>query len=187
MHATYAVDEIVADFTHERLLLYRCFIDTWQQLFPIQIVIAGINSGTLQQHYNPRRMTILLIDNDRNQHELFREVVRRINPSYKCVKALSTETAMELLLEDDCILPDLIFLDLKFRATEGKEMLREIKDSATLREIPVCIYTESTLEADRETTRKLGAIGYIIKDANLTNLAASIAAVIATTHQGQDA
>jgi DNA-binding response OmpR family regulator len=151
------------------------------------MVLAGINSGILRQHCNPQRMTILLIDNDRNQHELFREVIRRINPSYKCVKALSTETAMELLLEDDCVLPDLIFLDLKFRATDGKQMLREIKDSAALREIPVCIYTESTLESDREATRELGAIGYIIKDANLTSLAASITALIATTHQGQDA
>lgn len=128
-------------------------------------------------------MTILLVDNDRNQHELFREVVRRIDPTYTYAKAFSTETALELLTEEDAVLPDLIFLDLQFRASDGNAMLKAMKDSKDLREIPVCIYAESTLEADRKSTRELGAIGYIVKDANLTNLTASIKALLATMHQ----
>jgi DNA-binding response OmpR family regulator len=127
-------------------------------------------------------MTILLIDNDRNQHEMFREVIRRIDPSHKCLKAFSTESALELLLEEDCTLPDLIFLDLEFRAGEGKQMLKELKASKLLKRIPVCIYTNSTNDSDRDTTQKMGAIGYIVKEGNLTTLAASISAVIALTN-----
>lgn len=127
-------------------------------------------------------MTILLIDNDRNEQETFREVIRRIDPAYKFVKYFSTESALESLLEKDCELPDLIFLDLVFRANGGKHMLKALKGSKTLRGIPVCIYAALTNESDRDETRNLGAIDYIVKQQNLTSLAESIKAVIASRH-----
>lgn len=126
-------------------------------------------------------MRILLIDSDRNQHEVFREIVRRIDPAHKCLKAFSTESALDLLLEEETILPDLIFMDLNFRAGNGAQMLKELKTSKALQGIPVCIYTDVTADSERETTRNLGAIGYIVKEANLTNLKASIGAVIVET------
>ncbi len=128
-------------------------------------------------------MTIMLIDKDRNQHEMFQEVVRRIDPAHKCLKAFSTEAALEFLEETDSILPDLIFLDLQFRAGGGEQMLKILKESVALHEIPVCIYTDSEKESDREATRKMGAIGYVVKEPNLTNLAESIGAVIASSRR----
>jgi DNA-binding response OmpR family regulator len=128
-------------------------------------------------------MTILLIDDDRNQHEIFREIVRRIDPAHKCLRAFSTETALENLLDTDSILPDLIFLDLNFRNIEGKQMLKALKGSAELQKIPVCIYTDSTQLSDRDATREMGAIGYIVKESNISNLAKSIGSVIASSHE----
>jgi DNA-binding response OmpR family regulator len=128
-------------------------------------------------------MTILLIDNDRNQHEMFREVVRRIDPTHKCLKAFSIESALESLLEDDCILPDLIFLDLEFRVSGGKQMLKALKESTVLKEIPVCIYTDSIEQSDRDETCEMGAIGYIVKEQNLTNMSASIKSIIASSQR----
>jgi DNA-binding response OmpR family regulator len=124
-------------------------------------------------------MTILLINDDRNQQETFREVVRRIDPTHRCVTRFSTETALEFLLEEDCELPDMIFLELAFRANDGKQMLRSLKKSDVLKDIPVCIYTDSTEQSDRDETDKLGAIGYIVKETNLYRLAESITSVIA--------
>src|SRR5688572_4822498 len=126
-------------------------------------------------------MRILLIDDDRNQHEMFREILSRIDPTHHCLKAFSTESALELLLEEDCILPDLIFLDLEFRASGGKQMLKALKGSAVLQGIPVCIYTDSTQQSDRDETCEMGAIGYIVKEQNLTNVAASIGSIIASS------
>lgn len=123
-------------------------------------------------------MLILLVNSDRNDHEMFREIVRRIDPSHKCLKAFSTEAALESLLETDGTRPDLIFLDLKFRAGSGKEMLQELKESKTLKSIPVCIYTDSQSDSDRQYTDALGAIGFIVKETNVTNLTDSIRSVI---------
>lgn len=126
-------------------------------------------------------MTILLIDDDRNQHEMFREVIRRIDPTYKCLKAFSTESALDFLQEEDCILPDLIFLDLDFRAIGGKPFLKTLKESVVTQGIPVCIYTDSTQHLDREQTHEMGAIGYIVKEGNLTSLTESIRSVITSS------
>ncbi|HEY0652641.1 MAG TPA: response regulator [Chryseosolibacter sp.] len=123
-------------------------------------------------------MTILLVDNDRNQHERFREMIRRIDPTHSCLKAFSTESALNSLQDGEITLPDLIFLDLEFRAGEGKQMLRYLKRSATLKNIPVCIYTNVMRDSDHEATQTLGAIGYIVKEANLTNMLESIRSVI---------
>jgi DNA-binding response OmpR family regulator len=125
-------------------------------------------------------MTILLVNHDRNQQETFCEILRRIDPTYKCLKRFSTESALEFLRDPDCVSPDLIFLDLAFPANDGKQMLRELKRSADLKHIPVCIYTESVELSDRDETRKMGAIGYIIKEQNLGSLSESIISVIAS-------
>jgi DNA-binding response OmpR family regulator len=125
-------------------------------------------------------MTILLVNDDRNQQETFCEVVRRIDPAHKCVKRFTIESALEFLLEPDCVLPDIIFLDLVFRNGDGKQMLKEIKDSATLHDIPVCIYAESSEQADRDEVYELGAIGYVVKQQNLISLSEAIKCVMAT-------
>lgn len=123
-------------------------------------------------------MIILIINDDRNQQETFCEVIRRIDPMHKCLKMFSPESALEFLLEPDYALPDLIFLDFVFRINDGRQMLREIKNSAILKDIPVCIYTNSTKQADRDEAFKLGAIAYVVKEPNLGSLSESIIAVI---------
>jgi CheY-like chemotaxis protein len=44
--------------------------------------------------------------------------------------------------------PDLILLDLNLPKKDGREVLEEIKDSPTLKSIPVVILTTSASEAD---------------------------------------
>lgn len=125
-------------------------------------------------------MTILIINDDRNQQETFCEIIRRINPTHKCVKQFSTESALEFLLEPDCVLPDLIFLNLVFRNSSGKQMLRELKSSSVLQDIPVCIYADSSEQSDRNEALQLGAIGYIVREQNLGSMSESIIYVISS-------
>ncbi|HEY3403698.1 MAG TPA: response regulator [Ohtaekwangia sp.] len=125
-------------------------------------------------------MTILLVNDDRNQQEMFHEIVRRIDPEYTCLKSFSTESALAFLQDKDSVLPDLIFLDLVFRANGGKQMLKTLKESKALQYIPVCIYTDSANQSDRDETHNLGAIGYILKQQNFTSLSDSIRTIIAS-------
>lgn len=124
----------------------------------------------------------MLINDNHHQQETFREIVRRIDPTHKCLKSFSTESALESLLDKDSELPDLIFLDLVFRASAGKQMLIALKESKFLEHIPVCIYADSTKQSDRDETSDLGAVGYILKQQNFTSLSDSIRSVIASSH-----
>src|ERR1700676_3271133 len=63
--------------------------------------------------------------------------------------------------------PDLILLDLNLPKKGGREVLAEIKESPTLRSIPVVILTTSTAEADILQSYRLHANCYISKPVDL--------------------
>jgi two-component system, chemotaxis family, response regulator Rcp1 len=63
--------------------------------------------------------------------------------------------------------PDLILLDLNLPKKDGREVLKEIKESPTLAIIPVVILTTSASEADILRTYQLHANCYITKPVEL--------------------
>jgi CheY-like chemotaxis protein len=63
--------------------------------------------------------------------------------------------------------PDLILLDLNLPRKDGREVLTEIKDDATLRQIPVVVLTSSQAEEDIIRAYDLHANCYISKPVDL--------------------
>ncbi len=63
--------------------------------------------------------------------------------------------------------PDLILLDLNLPKKDGREVLAEIKESPTLKSIPVVILTTSASEADILRSYQLHANCYITKPVGL--------------------
>lgn len=63
--------------------------------------------------------------------------------------------------------PDLILLDLNLPKKDGREVLEEIKESPTLKSIPVVILTTSASEMDILRSYRLHANCYITKPVDL--------------------
>ena len=63
--------------------------------------------------------------------------------------------------------PDLILLDLNLPKKDGREVLGEIKESPTLKSIPVVVLTTSASEADILRSYNLHANCYITKPVGL--------------------
>jgi two-component system, chemotaxis family, response regulator Rcp1 len=63
--------------------------------------------------------------------------------------------------------PDLILLDLNLPKKDGREVLKEIKESQALKSIPVVILTTSASEADILRSYQLHANCYITKPVGL--------------------
>ena len=63
--------------------------------------------------------------------------------------------------------PDLILLDLNLPKKDGREVLEEIKESATLKSIPVVILTTSASGADIQQSYQRHANCYITKPVDL--------------------
>ena len=59
--------------------------------------------------------------------------------------------------------PALILLDLKLPKVDGMEVLRQIKEDATLKMIPVVMMTSSREEQDLLQSYQLGVNAYVVK------------------------
>jgi CheY-like chemotaxis protein len=63
----------------------------------------------------------------------------------------------------DAVRPDLILLDLNLPRRDGKQVLQEIKDDESLRQIPVVVLTTSQRDEDILRSYQLHANAYVTK------------------------
>lgn len=66
--------------------------------------------------------------------------------------------------------PGLILLDLNMPVKDGREVLKEIKSNASLRQIPVVVLTTSRADTDIELIYQLGANSFITKPVRYDSL-----------------
>jgi CheY-like chemotaxis protein len=63
----------------------------------------------------------------------------------------------------DAVRPDLILLDLNLPRRDGREVLREVKNDPSLRQIPVVVLTTSQADEDILRSYELHANAYVTK------------------------
>jgi CheY-like chemotaxis protein len=73
--------------------------------------------------------------------------------------------------------PDLILLDLNLPKKDGREVLAEIKESPTLKSIPVVVLTTSSSEVDILRSYQLHANCYIAKPVGLEGFLAVVRSI----------
>ena len=77
----------------------------------------------------------------------------------------------------DVATPDLILLDLNLPRRDGREVLREIKEDAALRAIPVVILTTSEAEEDVVASYLLHANAYVRKPVDFEQFVSAVRAI----------
>jgi CheY-like chemotaxis protein len=70
--------------------------------------------------------------------------------------------------------PDLVILDLNLPGTDGREVLAAIKQSQTLKIIPVVVFSTSSNPKDIEVCYQLGCNSYMRKPMNNGELRSSV-------------
>lgn len=105
---------------------------------------------------------ILLIDDDEDDHEIFITAVKAISANVKCTALHNAKEAL-LLLKENKLKPDVIFLDLNMPIMNGQEFLLAIKNVEELKEIPVIIFSTSSHQPTIELMKDLGAENFITK------------------------
>ena len=91
-------------------------------------------------------LTIMIVDDDADDRILFCEAVRQVDDSILCLQAEGSVTALDLLQGKKK--PDFIFLDLNMPGINGRQFMRQLKTMPSVSNIPVIIYTTSTLGSD---------------------------------------
>lgn len=113
---------------------------------------------------------IILIDDDRDDAELFQEVLYEIDPLIGFEHFEESKEALKILLEKQDHLPDLIFLDINMPLVSGWQCLAEFKKTDHLKKVPVIMFTTSSQPKEKETAKQLGADGFISKPSEYTTL-----------------
>lgn len=130
-------------------------------------------------------MNILLIDDDRDDIDLFSEAVSNISPEIKCWTANDGFEGLKLLNEELVVLPDYIFLDVNMPIMGGKECLTKIKANSRLKTIPVFMYSTTSNAHEILEMKKLGAKDFVIKPANFNLLVNLLKSVFLKTNRSK--
>jgi chemotaxis family two-component system response regulator Rcp1 len=114
---------------------------------------------------------VLLVEDSPGDVRLTREAFKDAKVHINLNVASDGAEAMEFLNREGkhahAPRPDLILLDLNLPKKDGREVLEEVKQSPTLRSIPVVILTTSASDADILRSYRLHANCYITKPVSL--------------------
>ena len=113
--------------------------------------------------------TCFLIDDDEDDRDIFELALQQLEQKFTYVTSDSCSEALEMLRKGD-FNPDFIFLDLNMPLISGRECLSEIRKLSEFRNIPVVIYTTSSVQKDKDEVMRLGATSFITKPSKISVL-----------------
>lgn len=121
-------------------------------------------------------MTILYVDDDPDDRQIFQEAIAAIDTDYVCVTAQDGLAALSLL--SDRKYPDIIFLDINMPLMDGKSCLTEIRGNKNTAHIPVVMCTTSNNPDERKKCEKLGASDFFLKPVSYREMKEILASIL---------
>jgi DNA-binding response OmpR family regulator len=112
---------------------------------------------------------ILIAEDDAVARDLLEHVLRQ--EGFEPLPALDGDTAFALAKKE---MPDLILLDVMMPYTDGLEVLRRLKESPELKNIPVIMLTAKSGDSDITVGFDMGATDYVVKPFSLGELLARV-------------
>ncbi|MBV9963026.1 MAG: response regulator [Parafilimonas sp.] len=124
--------------------------------------------------------TVMLIDDDADEHELFQQQLAEFDKSIELISAHDGQEALKMLGK---AIPEFIFLDINMPKMNGLQVLKQLKDDTGLKEIPVYIYSTSDGFNSKKPAIKLGAVNYFKKPGNPQELQNIFKAVLGNPNE----
>jgi CheY-like chemotaxis protein len=133
---------------------------------------------TLTSAFTMQQTPLLLVVEDSNEDfEALQRFVGHSTVAIAIHRCVSGEQALAFLYRTGSYMrressprPGLIVLDLNLPGTDGREVLRRIKQDDNLKMIPVVVFTTSDNPKDIEVCYQYGVNSYIVKPINFAQL-----------------
>lgn len=122
-------------------------------------------------------MIILLVDDDEDDQDIFKEAVSMVKPECELRVACDGEHALTKL-QEQTQLPDYIFLDVNMPKMDGREFLEQVKSHPVYQHVPVVIYSTSNHTTEMGRYFKMGATNYITKPSEFNLLVAYLKTIL---------
>ena len=121
----------------------------------------------------------LLIDDDLDDHEIFKMCIQQISGNISC-KTMSDAPEAIALLTDTDYTPDFIFVDVNMPKMSGIECLRALKGISRLANTKIFMYSTTSENSFLAETKKLGADDFIIKPSKTAELKIKLSKIFET-------
>jgi len=113
-------------------------------------------------------LPILLVEDNEADAELALRAFRRRKLSNPVYVVGDGEEALDYIhrrgkFAEDAPVPSVILLDLRIPKVDGLDVLRQLKEDAIYRNVPVVVLTTSAEDRDVRRSYELGAASYIVK------------------------
>ncbi len=119
---------------------------------------------------NKDKLTLLLVEDNHSHAELVKRTYSNHEMIHSIHHVSDGEEALDYLFQRNTFThlplghqPDVIILDLRLPKIDGLSVLKEIKESDSLRNIPVVILTSSEAEKDIAVSCQYRANNYLVK------------------------
>jgi DNA-binding response OmpR family regulator len=129
--------------------------------------VKSVGSGFTLPVRALKPMTLLFIDDDPEDIELFRDAIKIVNPSYRCLTATNGDDGMKML---ETVKPDRIFLDINMPGLGGWDLVKMIRGRHEFDNTPVYILSTSRNAAEREMFMRIGASKCLVKPSSFHEL-----------------
>lgn len=121
-------------------------------------------------------MTILYVDDDAEDREIFCEAVNQVDPAIACIVSGVAKKALEIIVDSDI---DIVLVDYRMPQMDGQSFIQELSRKAGLQKMPrVYIYSTFLNEFERDQCKRLGATECITKPGNFDDICALIRSLI---------
>jgi len=107
---------------------------------------------------------VLVVDDTEANIDL---LVEALGDDYELMVAMEGEEALEMVLEEP---PDLILLDIMMPGMDGFEVCEKLKTIPSTAQIPFVFLSGKSDKEDIDKGMELGALDYIIKPFDLTDV-----------------
>lgn len=125
--------------------------------------------------------TIVIVDDDDGIRELVGDLLEFEN--FRVIKCADTDDGYKKILQYK---PDLIFLDIKMPQIGGVELCRIIRQTPSVKHIPIIMLTVESTENDKVTGLSVGADDYITKPFSNQELLARVKAILRRTKRTEE-
>jgi CheY-like chemotaxis protein len=125
-----------------------------------------------------KKIYALVIDDDDDDLFLFVRSLKETD-GFSNIKTFNDGCdALAFLRSEDGEYPDVIITDLKMPLVTGFDVIRTVRETEALAQIPVIAFSTSSFIVDIDKTQALGASGYITKPYNMDDYKSIAANII---------
>ena len=121
--------------------------------------------------FNPK--TVLIIEDEPDAADLFAEMMRV--SGFRVLKSTGSLPAIAMMAGER---PDVVILDIMMPETSGLDILRQMRQSPDLANIPVVVVSAMSMPADIRSGMEAGASTYLTKPVGFLELREAVEQVL---------